>query len=215
MGGSYRLAVLADIHGNGPAFLRVLADIDRKAPVDAILVAGDMIGGPDQEEILSRLLDRNAVLILGNWERTVLDLMDGRLPDFYSTAHQFSLYRWSRDHLSLKMLSYLRTMPEQVIFSLPGADPIRMVHGTPDDIQEKLRPERNSKRLEDYLASLSERVMIFGHTHCPWSRILNAKLAFNPGAVRFAQNRMNDAQYAILEWQGQEWDVNHFSVFYD
>lgn len=40
-----RIAVLADVHGNLPALRAVLRDIDAD-PVDAIVVGGDVVGGP-------------------------------------------------------------------------------------------------------------------------------------------------------------------------
>jgi predicted phosphodiesterase len=40
-----RIAVLADIHGNLPALRAVLGELDRD-PVDAVVVAGDVVGGP-------------------------------------------------------------------------------------------------------------------------------------------------------------------------
>jgi predicted phosphodiesterase len=43
-----RIAVLADIHGNLPALRAVLVEIDRD-PVDAIVVAGDAVGGVERE----------------------------------------------------------------------------------------------------------------------------------------------------------------------
>ncbi|MBV9805505.1 MAG: metallophosphoesterase family protein, partial [Solirubrobacterales bacterium] len=50
-----RIAVLADIHANAPALRAVLAEIDRD-PVEAIVVGGDVLGGPLVEATF-KLLD--------------------------------------------------------------------------------------------------------------------------------------------------------------
>ncbi|MGD2147629.1 MAG: metallophosphoesterase, partial [Anaerolineae bacterium] len=38
-----RLALLADIHGNGSALRAVLADLDRQGGADCLLVLGDIV----------------------------------------------------------------------------------------------------------------------------------------------------------------------------
>ena len=51
-----RLAVLADIHGNLPALEAVLDDL-QQFHVDGMIVAGDMVAGPNSAEVLQRLQD--------------------------------------------------------------------------------------------------------------------------------------------------------------
>ena len=52
-----RVAVLADIHGNLSALRAVLAEIDRD-PVDALVIAGDVVAGPLPRESLELLSAR-------------------------------------------------------------------------------------------------------------------------------------------------------------
>ncbi len=73
----YRLAVLADIHGNLPAFQAVMADLKRFAYLDGYLVAGDVLGGPGQEAILQHLMALHAVVAHGNGEVGALEMVDG------------------------------------------------------------------------------------------------------------------------------------------
>ncbi len=108
---SYRLAVLADIHGNQPAFEAVMADIKRHGSPDAILVAGDITGGPGQQAILQRLFEAQAIMIQGNGEQAIAQLANHSAPQAYFTTHQFSLIRWAHEHLS----------PEQRALGLPSA----------------------------------------------------------------------------------------------
>jgi predicted phosphodiesterase len=62
-----RVAVLSDIHGHLPALEAVLADVDR-APVDAVVLTGDIAAGPMPVPTLDRLLDLGdrAVWVRGN-----------------------------------------------------------------------------------------------------------------------------------------------------
>ena len=73
-----RVAVLADVHGNLPALRAALAEIDR-GPVDAIVVAGDVVGGPLPRECLELLSARPERVhwIRGNSEREAVNVYDG------------------------------------------------------------------------------------------------------------------------------------------
>jgi len=49
-----RLAVLANIHGNGEALRAVLADLDEHGGADRIFVLGDVVlPGPDPGEVVA------------------------------------------------------------------------------------------------------------------------------------------------------------------
>ena len=68
-----RLAVLADIHGNGEALRAVLADLDACGRADRLLVLGDVVLlGPDPAEVVESLLERDAIGVAGNTDRFLL-----------------------------------------------------------------------------------------------------------------------------------------------
>jgi predicted phosphodiesterase len=73
-----RIAVLADIHANLPALRAVLAEVDHER-VDAIVVAGDALGGPLVRESLELLAARPEPVhwLSGNCERETLAVYDG------------------------------------------------------------------------------------------------------------------------------------------
>jgi predicted phosphodiesterase len=73
-----RIAVLADVHGNLPALRAVLAQLDGE-PVDAIVVAGDVVGGPLPRETLEALAARPEAVhwVAGNAERETVAGFDG------------------------------------------------------------------------------------------------------------------------------------------
>ena len=60
-----RLAILSDTHGNLPALEAVLADIEGQG-VDDIIVAGDLVGGPNPVETIRLLRDLDSCMIRGN-----------------------------------------------------------------------------------------------------------------------------------------------------
>ena len=83
-------ATLADIHGNLPALRAVLSDLDNER-VDALVVAGDVVGGPYPREVLDVLAARreSVVWIRGNCEREAVAACDGaaRLDAWRAALH--------------------------------------------------------------------------------------------------------------------------------
>jgi len=215
MSPAYRLAVMADIHGNLPAFEAVMADLQQFTPLDGYLVAGDAIGGPGQEAILQRLMALQAVVAHGNGEVSALQVADGSAPDYVFTAQQFSLLRWVVEHLSPQSLAFLHSQPEQSVVALPGAQPVRVVHGSPRDVSEGVNPLRRPELLAEVMRLTVEAVVVFGHTHWPFQARLDGRLAVNPGAVCFPEDGFIGAQYALLDWNGEQWTVQHHTVTYD
>ncbi len=211
----YRLAVMADIHGNLPAFEAVMTDLKHFAYLDGFLVAGDVVGGPGQEAILQRLMALRAVVAHGNGEVGTLEVVDGTAPEYVFTARQFSLARWVVAHLSPQSLAYLRGQAAQGVVKLPGAQAVRVVHGSPCKVDEHIHPSRNPERLAEVMSLVSEPVMVFGHTHLPFQARQDSWLALNPGAVCFPEDGTIGAQYALLDWDGWEWSVKLRQVPYD
>ena len=226
----YRIAVLADIHGNLTAFEAVLADLKQFGALDRILAAGDIICGPGQKAVLRRLVEMDALMIQGNNEQAIARMAAGTAPDYFYHSQQFALRRWSFEHLDAEELRRVCALPEQRVFTLPGADPIRMAHGSPRDINELVLPPSQAAFLEKYLpydaagrptpldeifGMAPEPVLLFGHTHLPWQERLDDRLAMNPGAVNFSENGFVGAQYAVLDWDGIRWTPQFRAIPYD
>ena len=220
---NYRLAVFADIHGNIPALEAVLKDLARRGPMDGYLVAGDMIGGPGQQAVLERLVALGAVMIQGNGEQRVAQMDAGTAPARFYAARQAASTRWFYQHLTPDQLKLICSLPEQRTFHLPGAEMIRIVHGSPRRVNELVLPEANFHPnhfyepvlLHEVIELFPEPVMICGHTHLPWYAHVDGKLALNPGAVNFPEDGYLGAQYAILIWQGAGWHPELFRIPYD
>jgi predicted phosphodiesterase len=226
----YHLALLADIHGNEQALDAVLNDLERDDPLDGILVAGDIIAGPGQQQVLDRLIELDAVMIQGNNERAIATMAAGTAPEDVYTTRQFALRRWACDHLSEAQKAFIHNLPEQTVFQLPGADPIRMAHGSPDDINELVFPDHflprirkvvqmlptyTSGRIDEIFAAMAEPVLVLGHVHLPWYERRGGHLMLNPGAVNFPCDGWVGAQYALLHWDGDAWTPEMRAVRYD
>jgi putative phosphoesterase len=209
-----RVAVLADIHGSLPSLEAALHAIHAQ-PVDGLLVAGDMTCGPNSSEVLRRLQAENACMVLGNNEGYLLRFDAGQAPEWWHTSHQWAFNRWVYRTIDRASLDLLHSLPEQRVIDLPGTTLIRMFHGSLRDSREMLDPRLYPEPLKDAFSRTSEPVLICGHTHLPWQKRVDGRLAFNPGAVTFPCNGDPGAQYAILTWGTSAWEVEHFSAPYD
>ena len=209
-----RLAVLADIHGNVPALEAVLADMAGEG-VDKIIIAGDLVCGPQPEETRRLLQSLNCQLIRGNGDTYLLRFEDGDAPDYWSTSKAFSTIRWHYEKSSPETLVFLQSLPEQRRIAHGNCPAIRVVHGSPRHPTEDLHPQWDPALLESTLAAMAEVVLVCGHTHQPWKAKVNGRLALNPGAVSAPLNGEVGAQYALLTWSGRDWQVEHRLVAYD
>ena len=209
-----RFAVLSDIHGNLPALEAVIGDLAEHG-FERLILAGDYIGGPHPVESINLLLTYDPIMISGNSDSNLLRLRNGKAPLEWYESLQFSLLRWANQNIDDRTLEILQSLPEQLSISLSGSDAIRVVHGSPRNQAESIFPESDPETLEIAFSNIKEQVLICGHTHVPWLKEQNGRLALNPGAVCGPLNGQACAQYAILDRGKECWHVEHRSVSYD
>jgi putative phosphoesterase len=209
-----KLAVLADIHGNLPALKAVLKDAE-KNNVNGFIIAGDHVGdGPQPGEVVDRIRSLGGWIIKGNREEYTISYNDG-LHEDWNRHNQMYAAVWTQQCLDRSQIDYLRSLPEQLVVDLSGTSPIRVVHGSPLDIYEHLYPNKELEKLKRAVNSIKEPVLVCGHTHEAWSRVVHEKLVVNPGSVGVHFNDKICAEYSILAWSGEYWREEHRYVKYD
>lgn len=172
-----RIAVLADIHGNLPAVRAVLAELDRE-PVDAIVVAGDVAGGPLVRETLELLAARPEPVhwVSGNSEREALAAHDGAPPSGESTARAAV---WSAQALDDRWRAELASWPISLVL-----DGVCFCHASPRRDDETLTRLTPTDTLDEALSGTSERLVVGGHTHQQMLRDLPDRRTYaNAGSV--------------------------------
>ena len=209
-----RIAVLADIHSNIPALNAVLRDMERYT-LDGIIIAGDLIGGPQPNETLRLLRLLNPWMIRGNSDDYVVQLDAGQAPAAWWPSKQWAFTRWTYNRLTRDHLKFLKALPEQRVIEITGTAPIRVVHGSPQNLAGSIYPYRDPGSLETAQSQAKEPVLICGHTHEQWKVERDGRLALNPGAICGPLSGFVGAQYALLAWAGNRWRVTFRSVPYD
>lgn len=191
-----RIAVIADIHGNLPAFLAILDDL-KKRNADRVIIAGDIITDcPDSDEVLSLIHEQDWTVIKGNREQYYLDHRAGLL-EHWTHARQMSALMWTFDRLSHRNRKYMEKLKEQTVLTVQDRK-IKVVHGSPDSISELLFPIEKKERFEEVLKGMDEDILICGHSHKQWFIESCGKWALNPGSAGVHFNDEEGAEYAML-----------------
>ena len=213
------LAVIADIHGNMPAFDAVLADLERVQP-DQIVIAGDFVNrGPQSHAAVVRASQLRFPAISGNHDTWLAALAHGdNLPADWDTTWATPVRR-ATEELTPDDVRWLEALPFSLTVETPGAAPVLIVHGSPRHSREGMGQMVGDERLADALSGVEERTIIGAHIHYPWERWLGARHVVVVGAVGCPFNRDINAQYGLFtwddNWNGGAWRFEHRSVPYD
>ena len=186
-----RVAALYDVHGNLPALAAVLEEVDALA-VDTIVVGGDVSSGPMPVESLDELRARNARFIRGNADR-VLDLRGATDDEMWVRARQ-----WVAARLGEERLSFLAVLPLDLSLELPKLGRVRFCHGAPGSDEITITRLTPDERLRDLLAGVDEHIVICGHTHLQFERVIDTIRVVNAGSVGAPNEAEPGAYWALL-----------------
>jgi predicted phosphodiesterase len=178
-----QIAAVYDIHGNLPALEAVLQDI-HQAQVDRLVVGGDVVPGPMPRATLACLLnlDIPVQFIYGNGEVAVLESMAGRDPAAVPEQYR-PIIRWTAQQLDPECRRWLTGWPKTLRVEIPGLGGVLFCHATPRNENEcftRLTPE---DRLLPVFAGLNVAVVVCGHTHMQFDRMVGRVRVVNAGSV--------------------------------
>src|SRR6476620_6991626 len=178
-----RVAAIYDIHGNLHALEAVLEDI-RHASVDRMVVGGDIVPGPMPCETLDRLsdLDIAAQFIQGNGEVAVLKQIAGK--ESASVPQQFrEVVRWTAQQLRPQHERLLASWPKTLRFEIPGFGDVLFCHATPRNENEVFTRRTPEDRLLTIFEGVNASLVVCGHTHMQFDRIVGKIRVVNAGSV--------------------------------
>ncbi|MET7396526.1 metallophosphoesterase family protein [Dactylosporangium sp. NPDC005572] len=189
-----RVAVLADIHGNLPALEAVLREVEDSG-VDHVVLLGDIAGGPMPAQTLDLLasLGDKAIWIHGNGERELLAGLDGEvLPGPAGDTVAACVPLLDQRHRDL-----MTALPMTVTLDIDGLGPALFCHATPRRDDEFVLVDSPIARWEQVLRGVTEQVVVCGHTHMPFDRLVDRRRVVNPGSVGMAYGPPG-AYWAVL-----------------
>jgi predicted phosphodiesterase len=189
-----RIAALFDIHGNLPALEAVLHEIDQ-ADVDQVVVGGDVVPGPMPRDTLKRLLDLDLPthFIHGNGELAVLAQMaatDAGSVTYWGTAsgkpppEPFrGTMRWTAEQLQPEFESVFASWPKTARLEIPGLGEVLFCHSTPRSETEIFTRLTAEERLLPLFEGLQVSLVVCGHTHMQFDRMIGSTRVVNAGSV--------------------------------
>ena len=173
-----RVAAIYDIHGNLPALEAVLEDV-RRADVDRVVVGGDVLPGPMPRESLACLqaLDLPVQFIQGNGDREVI-APTGAVPESFLEA-----MRWNAEQLRPEDERLLASWPHTVRLEIPGLGEVLFCHATPRNDTESFTRLTPEDRLLSIFEGLNVPLVVCGHTHMQFDRMVGSVRVVNAGSV--------------------------------
>jgi putative phosphoesterase len=187
-----RVAVLNDVHANLPALEAVLAEVERERP-DAIVFGGDLVFGPLPRETLEAMLslgDR-ARFVLGNADRWFVDVYDARIEPEPEDA-------WLVEELDASRRDFFAALPKRLAMDVDGLGSILFCHGSPRSEDEIITAITTEERLRPMLDDVEQSVVVCGHTHVQFDRVVAGTRVVNAGSVGMPYEDTPGARWVIL-----------------
>lgn len=177
-----RIAALYDIHANAAALRAVLDELLREQ-VDAVVVGGDVLPGPQPRDTLDCLrgLRWPAYFLMGNGDREVLAARAGQLNRMLPEGVQQEL-AWCARQLNPGDVEWIASWPASV--TLEGAaGPVYFCHATARDDMEIFTEQTSEEAVSRAFAGVETSLVVCGHTHMPFDRSVGRKRILNAGSV--------------------------------
>lgn len=214
-----RIVIFGDIHANLPALEAVFEDMAQRGLDSNLYCLGDLVGyGTFPNEVVELIRDHGIPTIIGNYDQGV-----GHSSDDCGCAYRTEEDRalgnqsiaWSNAHTSDKNKAYLRQLVRDIPLQL-GEMRVLLAHGSPRRINEYLYEDRPDSSLERIMDQAQADVLVVGHTHKPYHRILpSGRHVVNAGSVGKPKDSDPRACYIVLSAQEEQLDVECIRVPYD
>ncbi len=175
-----RIALFSDIHANLPALEAFFDDVDSR-DTDAIYCLGDLVGyNIWPNEVIDHIKRRGIPTIAGNYDFGI-----GRSSDDCGCAYKTDDEKengkvsiaYTNKIIKDEQRAYLRTLPAHIRLEFQLNDKplsVLLVHGSPRRINEYLFADRDEKSMLRIMEQAGADVMLFGHTHKPYHRIIGS-----------------------------------------
>jgi len=198
-----RIAIFSDIHANLPALNAVLADI-RQQRVHAVYCLGDLVGyATSPNEVIERIRREQIPTIMGNYDDGVgfdRDECGCAYRDPEEQRRGDRSLRWTKAHTTPENKAFLRSLLPEIRLDADGRR-LLLVHGSPRRINEYLFEDRPLSSFQRLAASSNADVILYGHTHKPYTKAVDNVFFVNVGSVGKPKDGDPRACYAILDTQ--------------
>ena len=205
----WRVAVLADIHGNLRALDAVLGELEKERP-DFIVFGGDVASGPFPRQVLERLMalrqekGERVLFVCGNADREIVAAFDrmraGRqIPDRSQEENPALLFgSWAAERIDREQRDFLAGFQARIALPVTGLGSALFCHGSPRSDEEIITRFTSRERLNRLLAGVQEKVVVCGHTHHQFDLRTGGARVVNAGSVGMPYEGRPGAYWALL-----------------
>jgi predicted phosphodiesterase len=206
-----RIAILADIHGNLPAFEAALEHAAARA--DRLIIAGDVVvGAPDSAACWRLAESLGCPVVRGNHEGYVADFgAPGTPPAWHS--RQFAPVQWAAAQLDEAERRRIDALPR--LLRPEEAPDLLVVHGSLRSDRDSVSAYTPPEELAAMFPGVRETLIVRAHNHQCQVRLWGGRRIVTAGSVGLTLDGTPSAQYLLLEQTRAGWELRHQSVEYD
>jgi putative phosphoesterase len=212
-----RIGIISDIHGNMTALDAVLADLQTRR-VEATYCLGDLVGyTAHPNEVTERIRAAGIPTIVGNYDDGVgfeRDECGCAYTNPIDKALGDQSLAWTKATVTAENKAFLRTLVPEIRFEADGRR-ILLVHGSPRRMNEYLFEDRPVSSFQRLAASSQADIIVFGHTHKPYTKRVDDVLFVNAGSVGKPKDGDWRACYIVLDPSDLANPVEFIRVPYD
>lgn len=203
-----KLCFFSDIHGNDIAYQAFLKSVENKA-IDLMICAGDVCGYYyESDKILTSIRKiPGMIYILGNHDKMVLDILDGKKNEKDMIQRYGNSYLDTAHMLSDDNVAFLRSVPLMYLLEADGLK-IGFYHGGPaDPLNMRIYPDTDIQDSPEYQ---QYQYIFCGHTHHKMLRKKGKCTIVNPGSVG-QQRDGKGTSYAIFDTKERKLEICTFA----
>jgi len=156
--------------------------------------------GPRPNEVVSLLKELEIPIVMGNYDDGVA-YERGDCGCAYTTKEEKAdgqeSIDWTTRVVTKANKEYLRGLEKQITVEADGRR-LLLVHGSPRRVNEYLYEDRPEASLRRMLEPLQVDVLVCGHTHKPYHRVVDGVHVINDGSVGKPKDGDPRACYALI-----------------
>lgn len=199
-----RLAIFSDIHANYPA-IDVVATHILDGRYDGVYCLGDLGGyAAEPNDVQFVIQEMDCPTIMGNYDEGVGFNLDDcgchYIKPFDIEMSNIS-FLWTRENTTDKNKEWLRGLPRELRLEVEGRR-VLFCHGSPASTTEYLFENRSDAYLQKFTPGgkhdAQADIIVFGHTHVPFHRVVDGIHFVNTGSVGRPKDGDPRAGYCVL-----------------
>jgi putative phosphoesterase len=181
--------------------MAVLKEIEEDF-VDMTICAGDLVGyGPQPNEVVEEIMMRDIPTVQGNYDDGIGFNRDDCGCAYKTLAERQAgkeSLEWTKAETKKVVKKFLMNLPNQMLWEREGKK-VLLVHGSPRRLNEYIFEDRPERSLTRMLERLDIDVLIIGHTHLPYHRVVGDIHIVNAGSVGRPKDGDTRACYAVID----------------